>query len=136
MPVERPDAGVGSAAAAAVRGGDNVLVIFIDTMRADCVGAQRAGTSLTPRLDAFAKQAVVFDRAHSQAPNTPRSVPSFLSSRYPSQVKSDKVYKNYPTILDENDLLFEALHDAGLHTVGETSYFYFCDDVRYPKICR
>jgi arylsulfatase A-like enzyme len=140
-PVERPPTGSGSdavAAAPAIHGGDNVVIIFIDTLRADHLGFtgyQRAGASLTPRLDAFAKQAVVFRRAFSQAPNTPRSVPSFLTSRYPSQVKFDKVFKNYPTILDDNDLLFEALHAAGLHTIGETSHFYFCDDERYPKIC-
>ena len=121
-----------------MHGGDNVLIIFIDTLREDHLGSARylrGGASLTPRLDAFAKQAVVFDHAYSQAPNTPRSVPSFMTSRYPSQVKFDKVFKNYPTILDENDLLFEALQGAGLHTVGETSHFYFCDDERYPKIC-
>ena len=61
---------------------------------------RRDGKSLTPRLDAFAKQAVTFSHAYSQAPNTPRSVPSFLSSRYPSQIKVDKVFKDYATILD------------------------------------
>ena len=143
-PVERPDAGVGSGGSAAAApaptasGGDNVVIIFVDTLRFDHLGLagyQRAGASLTPHLDAFAKQAVVFKRAFSQAPNTPRSVPSFLSSRYPSQVKFDKVFQNYPSILDANDLLFEALHDAGLHTVGESSHFYFCDHVRYPDVC-
>ena len=144
-PVERPDAGVGSGSGAlaapappSVRGGDNVLVIFVDTLRFDHLGVagyRRAGASLTPHLDAFAKEAVVFKRAFSQAPNTPRSVPSFLSSRYPSQVKFDRVFQNYPSILDANDLLFEALHDAGLHTVGESSHFYFCDRVRYPDVC-
>ena len=137
-PVERPDAGTAAAPAEAITGGDNVVIIFVDTLRFDHLGVagyQRAGASLTPRLDAFAKQAVVFKRAYSQAPNTPRSVPSFLTSRYPSQVKFDKVFKNYPAIEDANDLLFETLQGAGMHTVGETSHFYFCDDVRYPKIC-
>ena len=110
-----------------VNAGQNVIVIFVDTLRADKIGAQREGKSLTPHLDAFAKQAVVFQHAYAQAPNTPRSVPSFLTSRYPSQLAVDKQFKDYAKILDDNDTLFEALRPAGFHTIGESSHFYFCD---------
>ncbi len=130
------DAGV--AAAPALSGGKNVLVIFVDTLRYDRLGIsgyQRDGKSLTPRIDAFAKQSVVFDKAFSQAPNTPRSVPSFLTSRYPSQVKVDKVFKAYPSVLDDNETLFEAMKSGGFTTVGESSHFYFCDRKKYPDTC-
>ncbi|HET7499765.1 MAG TPA: sulfatase, partial [Kofleriaceae bacterium] len=126
------------AGAAEVKGGNNVVVIFVDTLRFDRLGIagyRRGGKSLTPRLDAFAEQAVVFDHAFAQAPNTPRSVPSLLTSRYPSQVKVDKKFKDYATVLDDNDTLFEALHGAGIRTIGETSHFYFCDRKRYPGTC-
>ena len=121
-----------------IAAGDNVLIIFIDTLRFDRLGIagyKREGKSLTPRLDAFAQQAVVFRHAYSQAPNTPRSVPSFLASRYPSQLIVDKQFKDYATIADDNDLLFEALHPAGLKTIGETSHFYFCDRGKHPDTC-
>lgn len=114
-----------------VSGGQNVLVIFVDTLRFDHLGFagyQRDGKSLTPRIDALAKQSVVFRHAYSQAPNTPRSVPSFLSSRFPSQLQFDKQFRNYSTLLDDNDTLFEALRPAGFTTVGESSHFVFCDD--------
>jgi arylsulfatase A-like enzyme len=114
-----------------ISGGQNVLVIFVDTLRYDHLGFagyQRDGKSLTPRLDAFAKQSVVFAHTYAQAPNTPRSVPSFLTSRYPSQLQLDKVFKNYSTLLDDNDTLFEALEPAGFTTLGESSHFVFCDD--------
>ena len=117
-------------------GGQNVLIIFIDTLRADKIGARRNDKSLTPRLDAFAQQAVVFDHAYAQAPNTPRSVPSFLTSRFPSQIAVDKEFKDYATVLDDNDTLFEALAGSGLRTIGETSHFYFCDRDRYPDTCK
>ncbi len=113
----------------------NVLFIMVDTLRADRVGAagyRRDGKSLTPRLDAFALQSVWFKRAYSQAPNTPRSMPSMMTSRYPSQVIVDKVDVNYPRIDDKNEMLFESLHAAGLHTVGEASHFYFCKDPDCP----
>lgn len=122
-----------------IDGGKNVLVIFVDTLRADrmgYVGYQRDGKSMTPRIDAFAKDAVVFEQAYAQAPNTPRSVPSFLTSKYPSQLKVDRATRDYPTILDDgNDFLFEALKPAGFKTIGMTSHFYFCDRTRDPKSC-
>jgi arylsulfatase A-like enzyme len=132
------DAGVAAASAKAVAAGGNVLIIFVDTLRFDRLGVagyQRDGKSLTPRIDQFAKQAVVFRKAYAQAPNTPRSVPSFMSSRYPSHVKFDKRFKDYGEVQDANELLFEALAPAGLRTIGETSHFYFCDVVKYPKAC-
>jgi choline-sulfatase len=125
----------------ALSGGKNVLILFVDTLRYDRLGIagyKRDGKSLTPRLDALAQQSIVFSRAYAQAPNTPRSVPSFLASRYPSQLKVDKRFKNYATVLDDNDLLFEVLKSAGpagFTTIGMSSHFYFCDRKKYPDTC-
>ncbi len=124
--------------ATTLKGGDNVLIVFVDTLRFDRLGFtgyKRDGKSLTPKIDAFAGQSVVFKNAYSQASNTPRSVPSFLSSRYPSQVKVDDHNKNYPTVSDDNELLFEALKPAGFTTIGMSSHFYFCDRQKYPDTC-
>jgi choline-sulfatase len=125
-------------AATTLRGGENVLIIFVDTLRADRMGFagyKRDGKSLTPRIDAFAKQSVVFKRAYAQASNTPRSVPSFLASRYPTQLKVDAMNKNYPTVTDDNEFLFEVLKPAGFATFGKSSHFYFCDREKYPDTC-
>ncbi|CAN5677966.1 hypothetical protein BH11MYX1_BH11MYX1_50480 [soil metagenome] len=119
-------------------GGQNVIVVFVDTLRYDHLGIsgyKRDGKSLTPNIDALAKQAVVFDHAYAQAPNTPRSVPSFLTSRYPSQIKVDDAKKDYATVDDEAETLFEALKPAGFTTIGESSHFYFCDHDKYPETC-
>ncbi len=133
------DAGTTAAPASTLSGGKNVVVIFIDTLRYDRLGFagyRRDGKSLTPRIDAFAAQSVVFEKAFSQAPNTPRSVPSFLASRYPTQVALEgKRGTNYPSVLDSNELLFEVMKAGGFHTIGESSHFYFCDPVKKPKGC-
>jgi arylsulfatase A-like enzyme len=137
-PPSVPAGGAADATAPALGGGKNVLVIFVDTLRSDRLGIagyQRDGKSLTPRLDAFAQQSIVFGHAYAQAPNTPRSVPSFLTSRYPSQVKVDKKFKNYATVLDDNDTLFEVLKAGGFRTIGESSHFYFCDRKQHPESC-
>jgi arylsulfatase A-like enzyme len=127
-----------AAATPALSGGKNALILFIDTLRFDRLGIagyRRDGKSLTPRLDELAGQSVVFTHAYAQSPNTPRSVPSFWTSRYSSQVKVDKKFKDYATVLDDNDTLFEALSAGGFTTIGETSHFYFCDRKRYPRTC-
>ncbi|MBP9205869.1 MAG: sulfatase-like hydrolase/transferase [Kofleriaceae bacterium] len=117
----------------------NVLFVMIDTLRADRLGVagyQRAGKSLTPTLDALAARSTYFTRAYAQAPNTPRSLPTLLGGRYPSQIAVDtSLNKNYPTVTEDNVLLFEVLGPAGLHTVGVTSHFYFCDEERQPGLC-
>ena len=99
----------------------NILVITIDTLRAD-----RVNEHTMPRLSALAKSAVRFSRAYAQAPNTPRSFPSFLTSRYPSEVKWVRMNMNFPPIADgpQNTTFFEALKQAGLRTIGVFSHFY------------
>ncbi len=106
----------------------NVLFIAIDTVRADALGIagyRRDGKSLTPNMDALAARSSYFTHAYAQAPNTPRSFPSMFCSRYPSQVPVDKLYKNYSNVAEEAVSLWEVLRDAGAHTTGISSHFYF-----------
>lgn len=106
----------------------NVLVVMIDTVRGDRLGVAgytRRNKSLTPRLDELASRSAYFSRAYSQAPNTARSLPSILTSRHPSQVQVDAVFKNFSTLLDENITVFESLQGAGFTTTGFASHYYF-----------
>jgi arylsulfatase A-like enzyme len=116
------------AASPPARPGTSVLIVMIDSMRADRLGAagyRRKGQSLTPELDAFASTATRFTRAYAHAPNTPRSFPSLVSSRLPSRVSYHQQFHNFSAVLDENVLLFEVLAAAGLHTASFSSHFYF-----------
>lgn len=99
---------------------ENLLLVTIDALRAD-----RVGPDLTPRLHALAERGVRFKRVWAQAPNTPRSFPSVLTSRYPSQVGWAQQFKNYSPILDDNETVFEALGRAGIRNIGLFSHFYF-----------
>lgn len=62
----------------------NFVLITIDTLRADAVGAY-GGEWKTPHLDAFAERATVFEQAFSTAPFTGPSHASILTSRHPSK---------------------------------------------------
>src|SRR5207245_265831 len=51
--------------------------------------------------------------------------PSFLTSRLPSQIRGTNPADPYAPFAEEERTLFQALHDAGFHTVGVFSHFYF-----------
>ena len=64
-------------------GKPNVVLITLDTTRADRMGFLGSTRGLTPSLDALAKAGVVFERAYSQAPITTVSHATILSGTYP-----------------------------------------------------
>jgi arylsulfatase A-like enzyme/Flp pilus assembly protein TadD len=61
----------------------NVILITLDTVRADRMGFLGSQRGLTSNLDALAQQSVVFTRAYSQAPLTPTSHSTILTGTYP-----------------------------------------------------
>jgi arylsulfatase A-like enzyme len=72
------------AAPPAGRGGWNVLLVSIDTLRADRVGAYGARSGATPRLDALARGALLFEDASANAPYTLPAHASLFSGQFPS----------------------------------------------------
>ena len=63
----------------------SVILITIDTLRADHVGCYGAQTVKTPTLDALAHDGVVFERAIAQVPLTWPSHAVILTGAYPFQ---------------------------------------------------
>ena len=63
----------------------NVILITIDTLRADHVGCYGAQNVKTPTLDSLARDGVVFERAISQVPLTWPSHAVILTGTYPFQ---------------------------------------------------
>ncbi len=61
----------------------NVILVTIDTLRADYVGAYRGGRAATPALDALAASGALFERCIAPAPLTLPSHTSLLSATQP-----------------------------------------------------
>ena len=61
----------------------NLLIVTIDTLRADRVGAYGYSTARTPALDGVARAGVRFDQAFAPSPITLTSHASLLTGRYP-----------------------------------------------------
>lgn len=64
---------------------DNVIVITLDTTRADAIGAYGQKKIRTPVLDSFAYTGHLFENCYSHAPITLPSHSSILSGRIPTQ---------------------------------------------------
>ncbi|HLW87874.1 MAG TPA: sulfatase-like hydrolase/transferase [Terriglobales bacterium] len=62
---------------------NNVILITLDTTRADRMGFLGSKRGLTPNLDALARQCIVFSRAYSQVPLTTPSHATILTGTYP-----------------------------------------------------
>jgi arylsulfatase A-like enzyme/Tfp pilus assembly protein PilF len=61
----------------------NVLLITLDTTRADRMGFLGSDRGLTPNLDALARGATIFSRAYAQVPLTTPSHATILTGTYP-----------------------------------------------------
>ena len=61
----------------------NVLLITLDTVRADRMGFLGSARGLTPSLDALARKSIVFTRAYAQAPITTVSHATILTGAFP-----------------------------------------------------
>ncbi len=97
------------------RGRPNVILIVFDTLRRDHLGVYNPACGLTPNIDEFAEESVVFDRVTAQGPCTINSAPSMLASVY----LSEHGFVNYRTKISDKLLMAaEIMRDAGLKTVS------------------
>ena len=62
--------------------GRDVLLITIDALRADHVGAYGYERATTPNIDALAAEGLVFDAAYTPTPHTSYAVTSMLTGKY------------------------------------------------------
>jgi arylsulfatase A-like enzyme len=96
----------------------NLILISIDTLRADRLGAYGYDRATSPAMDALARSGVRFETAIAEAGWTLPSHVTLMSGLPPAlhgaTVPTRKVSADVP-------LLAEVLRDAGFHTVGLTA---------------
>ncbi len=128
-------AGIGAAAAAAtappppvppaarsevpavLRDRPNLVLVIVDTLRADHLGVYGDGRGLSPHLDAVAKQGTAF-RGAGQSSWTKPSIATILTSLYAS---SHMAMSKAAVLPDSVTTVAEALRDAGYTTAGFVS---------------
>jgi arylsulfatase A-like enzyme len=103
----------------------NVLMISVDTLRADHVSAYGHDRPTTPAIDALAEEGVLFENAYSHAPVTSVSHMSLLTSLQPeahgvsmwTDVATSRLSESIPT-------LATVLREHGYQTAARTAGGY------------
>lgn len=104
-----------------------IIIIDIDTLRADRLGCYGHDRDTSPNIDQLVQESVLFEWAFSQAPNTPPSQTSILTGLYPSThgmiVDEDRIPQEVTTLaeaLAQQGFVTAGFHDGGYmsHTFG------------------
>jgi arylsulfatase A-like enzyme/predicted Zn-dependent protease len=101
--------------------GPSLLVVTLDTLRADRVGSYGYGAAQTPRLDALAARGLRFARAATVTPLTLPAHSSLFTGTFPARhgVRDNGGYY----LGDEHTTLAEVLGGQGFRTGGFVSAF-------------
>jgi arylsulfatase A-like enzyme/thioredoxin-like negative regulator of GroEL len=105
---------------AAVPAAKNLVIITIDTLRADRLGVYGYAGARTPAIDAAAKAGVRFTRAYATAPITLTSHASLMTGRYPA---GHGARHNGMRLDLQTPTLADALSRAGFATGGFVGAF-------------
>src|SRR6202163_2436547 len=93
----------------------NIILITLDTTRADRMGFLGSQRGLTPNLDQFSRQSVVFTRAYAQVPLTTPSHAALLTGTYPQFSHMEDLGSPLSTDLP---YLPDLLHRRDYHTAA------------------
>lgn len=103
----------------------NILLVVIDTLRADHLGCYDYARPTSPAIDSLSRQGVTFDAAYTTAPWTLPAFASLLTSRYPWEHGASNdffpVDPALPTVARE-------LKRAGYETAAFVSHIYTSSD--------
>jgi arylsulfatase len=115
----------------------NVLLIVVDTLRADHLGTYGYPLDTSPNIDAFASEALKFNYAISAAPWTSPSIASLFTGFYPTAhgVVQHVHHRRMPDDAISADLvtLAEVFQDAGYATSGITANAWVSDQRGYSQ---
>jgi len=101
----------------------NVILITIDTLRADMLRSYGSKANLTPHIDSLKDNIVIFKNSHATGPYTQASFQGILASEYYLEYgKEKKLNKN--KILISEPLKSQGIHTVGFHSNAQLSYFF------------
>ena len=92
-----------------------IIIYLIDTLRADHLGTYGYGLPTSPNIDAFARDGVVFERAHAHSSWTKTTVASLLTGQHPRQ---HAVLDRADLLPSTTETLAELLGDTGYQTAA------------------
>ena len=109
----------------------NVVVIVVDTLRADHVGVYGAPRATTPNIDSFARQGMFFERAYSHSGWTLPAMASLWTGLYPHEhrvVRSPTSQEEFGSLPAERQTLAELFQQKGYSTAAVTNNTFLAPD--------
>jgi len=104
--------------------GPNIVLVTIDSLRADRCSFMSARETTTPTLDAMAANGARFERAVAPGPSTPESMPAVFTGRYPCDpidpTDVDDARRDIGRHMATRETLPERLSRRGYTTAGFT----------------
>ena len=98
----------------------NVLIISIDTCRADYLSCYGYSENTTPNIDALAEEGVLFEKVLAQVPITLPSHSSIMTGTIPT---NHGVHNNFQKLSEDSLTLAEIFSEAGYSTGGVAGAF-------------
>lgn len=110
--------------------GPNVILIIVDTLRADHLSCYGYNRNSSPKIDEFSMNSVVFRNAISAAPWTTPSIASIFTSQYPAKLG----FEDEPVILNDIFLtLAEIFRENSYKTKGIISHTLISSELGFNQ---
>lgn len=104
----------------------SIVLVTLDTVRADHTSAYGYDKKTTPRLEALAAHGALFEHAYAPASDTQRAyLPLFSAVSYRDTPKSKR---SWPTLQDEANTLAERMKAAGYQTAFVSSFQWMSEE--------
>jgi len=114
-------------------GGRNVILVIIDTMRADRLGSSGYPRNLTPTLDSLAASGTLFTRAQSQSSWTLPAVASVLTGLTPRQHGAVRTGGTTCGLAPGLPTLHGMLHERGWETGAFLNVLFLNEDFGFHR---
>ncbi len=101
--------------------GTSVLLVTVDTLRADHLGCYGYRRPTSPHIDRLASEGALFERAVTSLPRTTQSIASILTGRYPKGHGARGLFSTLPAA---NLTLAEVLKGEGYATAAVVSNLF------------
>lgn len=108
----------------------NVILISVDTLRADHLGIYGYEKQTSPNIDQFAKDAMVFENAFAQSSWTLPSYTSMLTGFYPQELDVEVISDRLP---QDKSTIAEILKNAEYKTAAFTSGAFVNEDHGFSR---
>lgn len=98
----------------------DIVLITLDTVRADHLGTYGYARKTSPNLDALASRSAVFERSYAAGPETRTAIAPLFTCKH--LVESVRDARTWPTLLRANETVAERLRAGGYTTAAVSSF--------------